>query len=215
MNTNIADIRKDYIKNELSKKNTSNDPIAQFKKWFDEALKSDVAEVNAMTLSTVTKYNRPTGRIVLLKGIEDNRFVFYTNYQSDKGKELDNNPFAGLTFFWNELERQVRIDGKVERVAPEVSTAYFQSRPRESQIGAYTSPQSTPIANRQVLEERFTKLTKEFEGKETIERPMQWGGYAVIPDRIEFWQGRPSRLHDRVLYTLNDKGDWDKVRLAP
>lgn len=214
MTHNIADIRNDYIKHVLNKESTSDNPIIQFKNWFDEALKAEVTEVNAMTLSTVNKENRPSARIMLLKGIEEEQFIFYTNYQSDKGNQMEENPFVALTFFWPELERQVRIEGKIEKVSPEVSSAYFQSRPKDSQIGALASPQSTPIANRKILEERVTNLTKAYKNK-SIERPTQWGGYAVTPDRIEFWQGRANRLHDRVQYSLKENNKWTKIRLAP
>ena len=214
MVTKIADIRNEYIKNSLTKKSVAKDPIEQFNIWIKEALEARVSEVNAMTLSTVTLENRPSGRIVLLKGVENDQFLFYTNYQSNKGKELDSNPYASLTFFWAELERQVRIEGKVKRVAPEVSDSYFYSRPIGSQIGAVTSPQSTPIDNREILEERAMKLSKKYQNQ-TIQRPAQWGGYGVIPDRVEFWQGRANRLHDRILYTLNDKNEWSTIRLAP
>lgn len=214
MTHNIADIRNDYIKHVLNKESTSDNPIIQFKNWFDEALKAEVTEVNAMTLSTVNKENRPSARIMLLKGIEEEQFIFYTNYQSDKGNQMEENPFVALTFFWPELERQVRIEGKIEKVSPEVSSAYFQSRPKDSQIGAIASPQSTPIANRKILEERVINLTEVYKNK-SIERPAQWGGYAVTPDRIEFWQGRANRLHDRVQYSLKENNKWTKVRLAP
>ncbi|MDH5475766.1 MAG: pyridoxamine 5'-phosphate oxidase [Cyclobacteriaceae bacterium] len=213
MNHNIADIRNDYIKHILTVDSTADHPVTQFSTWFDEALKAKVEEVNAMTLSTINLDNRPTARIMLLKGIENEQFIFYTNYQSNKGKGIEKNPYVALTFFWPELERQVRIEGRVEKVAPEVSTTYFKSRPVGSQIGALASPQSAEIANRAILEERVKNLTKKYADK-SIERPAQWGGYAVTPDRMEFWQGRASRLHDRVQYTLADN-KWTKVRLAP
>ncbi|MDH5366269.1 MAG: pyridoxamine 5'-phosphate oxidase [Cyclobacteriaceae bacterium] len=214
MTHNIADIRNDYIKHVLNIESTSDNPIQQFKEWFDEALKAEVTEVNAMILSTVNKENRPSARVMLLKGIEEGQFIFYTNYQSDKGNQMEENPFVALTFFWPQLERQVRIEGKINKVSPEVSTSYFKSRPKDSQIGALASPQSTPIANRKILEERVTNLTNKYKNK-PIERPAQWGGYAVTANQVEFWQGRANRLHDRVQYTLDENSKWTKVRLAP
>jgi pyridoxamine 5'-phosphate oxidase len=189
-------------------------PITQFEKWFNEAIQSGAAEPNAMTLSTVTEQGRPSARIVLLKGIENNRFQFYTNYQSHKGKELELNPACALTFFWPELERQVRIEGVCERVAAEVSDRYFSSRPRGSQIGAWSSPQSTMIKDRLILEARAKEIEKKFEGTEKLPRPKQWGGYDVDAFMIEFWQGRPSRLHDRIQYNKVDDR-WQINRLAP
>lgn len=180
---NIADIRKDYIKHALSKDSTLANPIDQFQIWFDEALNADVAEVNAMVLSTVSKSNRPSSRIMLLKGVENRQFVFYTNYQSSKGQDMENNPFVSLNFFWAELERQVRIEGRISKVTEKISTDYFQSRPRGSQIGAHASPQSTPIADRTILEERAAHLKDKF-GDEPIKKPAQWGGYSLEADQI-------------------------------
>lgn len=214
MTPNIADIRNEYIKHNLNKDCVEKHPVDQFKLWFKEAMKANVSEVNAMTLSTVTIDNKPTGRIVLLKGVDNGRFIFYTNYRSQKGIELDANPFASLTIFWAELERQVRIEGKVERVSSEISDAYFSSRPKGSQIGAVTSPQSTPIANREILEKRALQIEEQYKNT-PVPRPAQWGGYGVIPRRIEFWQGRASRLHDRIVYELNENQEWNTVRLAP
>jgi len=214
MSSKIAEIREEYLKNILSKSSTSTDPFDQFKIWFDEALKAEVPEVNAMMLSTVTSENRPTARVVLLKGLENGKFIFYTNYQSDKGQQIEKNPNVALTFFWPALERQVRIEGVARKVSTEISTEYFLSRPRGSQIGAHVSPQSTPVANRTILEERALKITKKFEGK-AITKPAQWGGYAVDASLFEFWQGRANRLHDRIGYSLNKKNEWDKIRLAP
>jgi pyridoxamine 5'-phosphate oxidase len=210
----IADLRKEYSKQALDEKDVDKDPLKQFETWFKEAVNSEVPEPNAMTLSTVSPNGFPSGRIVLLKGIEDEGFVFYTNYQSDKGKDLAASGVAALTFFWSELERQVRIQGKVTKVSREKSESYFQSRPRDSQIGAWTSPQSSVIKNRSVLEERMKNMAEKFNGIETIPLPDQWGGYHVDPFLIEFWQGRPSRLHDRILYTLDGKR-WKVNRLAP
>lgn len=210
----ISELRTEYTKATLDQATVDKNPIAQFEKWFHEALEAEVLEANAMTLSTVTESGRPTARIVLLKGIEQNKFLFYTNYQSQKGKELDNNPACALTFFWPELERQVRIEGISERLESTVSEAYFQSRPRSSQIGAWASPQSTIIKDRSLLEVRAKEIEKRFAGKEILPKPNQWGGYAIEPFEIEFWQGRPSRLHDRIAY-YKSENQWVIHRLAP
>jgi pyridoxamine 5'-phosphate oxidase len=210
----LQDLRKEYSKATLDIKTVTPSPIVQFDKWFKEALDAKLPEPNAMNLATVSKTNRPTSRIVLLKGIENNCFVFYSNYQSNKGKELDENPMCALNFFWPELERQVRIEGVVERISEERSTNYFQSRPRASQIGAWSSPQSLVIADRKLLEDRAAEITKRFKGHPALPKPKQWGGYQVDPFMVEFWQGRESRLHDRILYTKTDSV-WKVVRLAP
>jgi pyridoxamine 5'-phosphate oxidase len=210
----ISDIRKDYSKSSLDSSTVSKDPMAQFERWFNEALASNVPEPTALTLSTVSEDGRPSGRIVLLKGIEKGRFVFYSNYQSQKGKELENNPACGLTFFWPELERQVRIEGIASRTDIVSSEKYFQSRPRESQVGAWASPQSSIISNREILEERVKKIQAKFEGLEKLPKPNQWGGFEVEPLKIEFWQGRPNRLHDRIVFTKVDEA-WQVHRLAP
>ena len=210
----LAQIRKEYTQSELDEKAIAPNPISQFDKWFNEALSAKVLEANAMNLSTVSSNGRPSSRIVLLKGFNEEGFTFYTNYQSAKGKELEQTPFCALSFFWPELERQVRLEGSVERVSEEQSDIYFKSRPRESQIGAWASPQSSRITSRSLLEERYKSMEKKFEGKDSIGRPNQWGGYLVKPFLIEFWQGRPSRLHDRIQYTLID-GQWNISRLAP
>lgn len=211
---NIADLRKEYSKASLDSSNVLPDPIKQFEKWFQEAIESQAVEANAMNLSTVNEDGRPSGRIVLLKGIEDNKFVFYTNYQSSKGHDLDKNPACALTFFWPELERQVRIEGVADHVDEKRSTEYFQSRPRGSQVGAWSSPQSSILASRSILEERVKEIEKKFEGKDVLPKPHQWGGFQVEPFMIEFWQGRQSRLHDRIKYTHVD-GVWQIHRLAP
>ena len=212
--TKLSDLRKNYTKSELTIESSDPNPIQQFNRWLHEALKSEVPEPNAMTLSTVTESGRPTSRIVLLKGIERNKFVFYTNYRSTKGKELENNPACALNFFWPDLERQIRIEGIAERIDEAASTAYFQSRPRGSQIGAWASPQSIIIKDRKILEDRVAELEKRFDGHEALPKPKQWGGYSVEAFQIEFWQGRSNRLHDRLLYT-NNNGIWRIDRLAP
>jgi pyridoxamine 5'-phosphate oxidase len=212
--SSIAEIRKEYSKATLDQTGVAKNPIAQFQKWFDEAIKSEALEPNAMTLSTLSETGKPSARIVLLKGVEKNSFLFYTNYQSQKGKELAANPACALTFFWPELERQVRIEGVCTRVDEATSDTYFKSRPRGSQLGAWASPQSSLIKNRELLETRIKELEKRFEGQETLPKPHQWGGYAVEPLEIEFWQGRPSRLHDRIVYYKTDTG-WTIHRLAP
>ena len=210
----LAEIRKEYSKATLDFTNVATDPIHQFTKWFDEAINAKVLEPNAMSLATVSNDNRPSCRIVLLKGIEENRFLFYTNYQSHKGKELENNPVCALTFFWPELERQVRIEGVASRVGENQSMEYFQSRPLGAQVSAWASPQSSIIENRTILEERVKQIEKRFEGNKVLPRPHQWGGYAVEPHMIEFWQGRENRLHDRLEY-VRVEGPWKIHRLAP
>lgn len=210
----IASLRQEYSKASLDVKSVSQDPISQFTKWFEEAVTAKIPEPNAMNLATVNENGRPASRIVLLKGVEDYKFVFYTNYQSRKGKELDGNPACSLTFFWPELERQVRIEGVAARVDEKRSEKYFQSRPRGSQVGAWASPQSTLISDRALLEERAKQIEEKFKEQEVLPKPNQWGGYEIDPLMIEFWQGRPSRLHDRILYTRDESG-WKINRLAP
>ncbi len=210
----LAELRKEYSKLTLDVSTIQKNPITQFSIWFEEAFDAKVAEPNAMHLSTVSVDGRPSGRIVLLKGIENEKFVFYTNYQSNKGKNLAANPACSLTFFWPELERQVRVSGVASRTDQESSEKYFQSRPRASQIGAWASPQDSIIANREILEKRVQEIEKRFEGKERLPKPNQWGGYSVDPFEIEFWQGRPSRLHDRILFTKIESS-WEIHRLAP
>lgn len=211
--TNIADLRKRYTKGGLVESELPENPIKLFKKWFDETLASEVVEPNAMALATVSPAGTPNVRMVLLKDIEDGSVVFYTNYESQKGKDLDVNPFASCTFWWAELERQVRLLGTVEKVSETVSENYFKSRPRESKIGAWASNQSKPVAGREELESEFERLTKKFEGKD-IPKPEHWGGYKINLQEIEFWQGRPGRLHDRIYYQLSS-GKWNRQRLAP
>lgn len=213
MPSTISDLRKEYTLNGLDTADVLADPIAQFRLWFNAALQANVPEPNAMYVSTVTEEGRPDGRIVLLKDILDTGFVFYTNYESRKGKELTSHPFAAITFFYQELERQVRIEGRVEKVSPEQSDDYFNSRPRGSQLGAWVSNQSSVIENRDVLATRQRELEARF-ADQPVPRPPHWGGYQVIPDLIEFWQGRPSRLHDRIRYR-KENDNWIIERLAP
>ena len=210
----LSKIRTEYSKSTLDIGLVDADPIVQFSKWFNEALESEVLEPNAMTLSTISQRGCPSSRVVLLKGLENKQFVFYTNYQSQKGKELEMNPACALNFFWPELERQVRIEGIAGRVSAAAADLYFQSRPKASQVGAWASPQSTLIKDRLILEERYKKIEEQYKNHEVLPRPKQWGGYGVSPVEIEFWQGRPSRLHDRIVYTLIDNA-WQINRLAP
>lgn len=212
MDKSIADIRKDYTKASLSESDVAKNPLIQFRKWFDEAISSQVLEPNAMNLATI-KNDRVSSRIVLLKDLDERGFVFYTNYESQKGQQMANNQNVALTFFWPELERQVRIEGVVEKVSIEESTAYFHSRPRGSQIGAWVSPQSNTINSREFLEKRQDEYQRQFEGKE-VPKPEYWGGYRVIPNLLEFWQGRSSRLHDRIQFERVDN-DWKIERLSP
>jgi pyridoxamine 5'-phosphate oxidase len=209
----IADMRKEYALNGLSEADVAAEPIAQFGRWFDQALAARLPEPNAMVLVSVGADGQPSARVVLLKGLDARGFVFYTNYESRKGRELDAGGRAALVFFWAELERQVRVEGVAERVSPEESDAYFASRPPGSRIGAAASPQSQVIAGRAELERRVAELSAQHpEGD--IARPAHWGGYRVRPAVVEFWQGRPSRLHDRIRYRL-DEGAWAVERLAP
>ncbi len=214
MNKNIADIRKDYQLQRLLEREVANNPFEQFNRWWDDAIKSELDEVNAMTLATASASGIPSARIVLLKSATADGFVFFTNYNSHKGKELEENPFACLVFFWKELERQIRITGTIEKISAEESDEYFYSRPEGSRIGAWASPQSSIISSRETIEINIAKYEQEFTGI-TITRPPHWGGYIVIPTVIEFWQGRPSRLHDRIQYTKLQDASWKIDRLAP
>ena len=210
----IADIRKEYIHHSLDESDVAAHPIKQFDLWWSELLQSKVDEVNAMTLATASADGFPSARIVLLKGYDEQGFVFFTNYNSYKGQQLEENPRACLVFFWKELERQVRVTGLIEKVSGAESDAYFHSRPHSSRIGAWASPQSQVIPNRELLKAKEEELKTAFEGKE-IPRPLHWGGYRVRPITVEFWQGRPSRLHDRIQYSLEEDGSWKIERLAP
>ncbi|OQP45806.1 pyridoxamine 5'-phosphate oxidase [Niastella populi] len=214
MPSTIAAIRKDYMLRSLLEKDVDANAIRQFDKWWQEAIHSEIDEVNAMTLATASADGVPAARIVLLKGYDEHGFVFFTNYDSFKGLQMAENPRACLVFFWKELERQVRITGLVEKVSAEESDIYFNSRPEGSRIGAWASPQSQVIESREWLEEREKTLAKDFAGK-PLKRPGHWGGYRVKPISIEFWQGRPSRLHDRIQYTLQSDNTWLIERLAP
>lgn len=209
----IADIRKEYKLKSLLEMDVDADPIRQFKQWWNETLLSNIEEPNAMTLATANKQGKPSARIVLLKGLSNDGFVFFTNYLSRKADELKENSQTALLFFWKELERQIRIEGTVSKISEEESTEYFLSRPTLSKIGAWSSPQSTVIANRDELERKVTKYQQQFSNGE-IPRPPHWGGYVVKPTVIEFWQGRPNRLHDRLQYTLSNQ-KWIIERLAP
>ncbi|HLV27913.1 MAG TPA: pyridoxamine 5'-phosphate oxidase [Burkholderiaceae bacterium] len=208
----VADLRQKYGKFELLETGVAANPVEQFTHWFAEALEAGVPEPNAMTLATVSADGHPSARIVLLKGFDERGFVFYTNYESRKGRELAEQPRASLLFFWQLLERQVRIEGRIEKTSPEEADEYFRSRPLGSRIGAWVSPQSRPIT-REALEARNAELTEKL-GDDPA-RPPHWGGYRVVPHHVEFWQGRPSRLHDRLAYELQGDGSWNLQRLAP
>ena len=210
----IAGIRKEYAMQTLSEEDVEVNPFLQFGKWWDEAIKSELEEINAMTLATASANGTPSARIVLLKAATSEGFVFFTNYDSNKGKELAQNPRACLVFFWSPLERQIRIEGMVEKINETESDEYFASRPVESRIGAWASPQSSVIAAREIIEENVAKYQQEF-ADGNIPRPPHWGGYIVKPVQVEFWQGRPGRLHDRIQYTLLEDGGWKIERLAP
>jgi pyridoxamine 5'-phosphate oxidase len=211
----ISNLRKEYKKETLTVGETEKNPIWQFKRWFEEALAADLPEPNAMILATCNSEGQPSARVLLLKGFDESGFTFFSNYKSRKSKDLEENPKASLVFNWLELERQVRIEGEVEKIPFAESEIYFQSRPKGSQIGAWASPQSSEIESREVLEERVRQLTEEYRSQDMLPCPPHWGGFRLRPHTLEFWQGRPSRLHDRIVYTLERKGEWSKKRLAP
>lgn len=210
----MNEIRERIISDELDERFIDPDPIKQFQEWFDDAIADGLKLPEAMTLATATNGGKPSARIVLLKQVDERGFVFYTNYRSQKADDLDTNPNAALVFYWPQHDRQVRIEGTVTRVSAAESDDYFQTRPRDSQIGALVSPQSEVISGREVLEERARELEEAYLDK-TVERPSHWGGYLVTPQRIEFWKARPSRLHDRLVYELQSDGTWRISRLAP
>jgi pyridoxamine 5'-phosphate oxidase len=214
MENDIAAIRKDYSQRKLTEEEVASDPVLQFGKWWDEALASQIDEVNAMTLATASIDGMPSARIVLLKGFDKKGFTFFTNYDSFKAQQLSENPKACLVFFWKELERQVRITGIIGKVSDQESDDYFNSRPEGSRVSAWASPQSRVIESREWLDDNYAAITNKMKDQ-SIERPKHWGGYIVKPVIVEFWQGRPSRLHDRIQYTLEENGNWKIERLAP
>jgi len=209
----LKNLRLNYKKSAIDFKNLEDNPISFFLKWFDDTLKVNKDEANACVLSTVSVENKPSSRVVLLKSVNEKGFTFFTNYKSNKSLDIQNNPNVSLNFYWPELERQVRITGIAEQISPKDSDEYFKNRPRESQMGAWLSHQSTSIGLYYDFMDTLNKLESTFKGKD-IERPLHWGGYCIIPSKIEFWQGRPSRLHDRLLYEF-DENVWNKKRLAP
>jgi pyridoxamine 5'-phosphate oxidase len=209
----LSDLRKDYSLKSLEMHEVSSNPLHQFNKWMDESLAAEVLEANAMCLSTAGEDGFPNARIVLLKGLDEG-FVFFTNYESTKGKELITHPKASLTFFWPEIERQVRVMGTVSKVTEKESDTYFLSRPYASQVGAWASPQSQEIENRERIEQEQKNIEERLDAN-SMYRPAHWGGFRLVPHRVEFWQGRPSRLHDRIAYQKHPDGNWTKVRLAP
>jgi pyridoxamine 5'-phosphate oxidase len=216
MLSSIADIRRDYMLKSFDESHAATNPFDQFKEWWDEATSAEIDEVNAMTLATVDVNGKPSARIVLLKGYTHDGFVFFTNYESAKGQELAANPNAAILFFWKELERQIRIEGTVEKISEADSDAYFHSRPAGSRIGAWVSPQSKVIPGRNFLEENYQRIMLQYPDENQVPRPPHWGGYIVKPESFEFWQGRSSRLHDRLRFTKNNQSSqWLRERLAP
>jgi pyridoxamine 5'-phosphate oxidase len=209
----IKGLRKDYSKNELHEHEVTEDPFLQFQNWFSMALQAQLPDANAFNLATVAN-GKPSSRIVLLRNFDKDGFVFYTNYESKKGQELIANPFTAMNFFWPELEKQIRIEGIAAKVSEAQSEAYFQSRPRESQIGAWSSPQSRELQSKAQLADLVLNFSEKFKN-ETIQKPPFWGGFCIVPTQFEFWQGRPGRLHDRLVYTNDGTGKWSITRLAP
>lgn len=211
----FASLRREYMQQSLTEQDVLESPVAQFHLWFQEALDAKVHEPNAMVLCTVGTGMRPSSRVVLLKEVEENGFIFFTNYNSRKAREMAEHPAVSLVFQWHELERQVRVEGVVEKISRHESEVYFHSRPRESQIGAWTSPQSEQIASRSYIEDQLAYWTEKFKDTPVIPLPDHWGGYRVCPDRVEFWQGRPNRLHDRLVFLRQGESPWVLHRLAP
>jgi pyridoxamine 5'-phosphate oxidase len=210
----MNDTKPQYNSDSIDEKTVDRDPLKLFQRWLDEAIAAGIHLPEAMTLATATPEGKPSARLLLLKHADERGFVFYTNYNSIKARELDSNPQAALVFYWPQLERQVRVEGKVERTSADESDAYFKTRPRESQIGALASPQSEVIDSREALQQHARDIEKLYEGRE-VARPAHWGGYRLLPERIEFWKGRPGRLHDRILYARQADGTWTISRLAP
>jgi pyridoxamine 5'-phosphate oxidase len=214
INSKIVSLRKEYSSAFLNEEDVNHNPFKQFELWMHQAVEAEILEPHAMTVSTVSSEGKPSSRIVLLRGFDENGFVFYTNYKSHKGNDMAQNKYACLNFFWPELERQIRIEGSISKIDQQVSTDYFHSRPRESQIGAWASIQSAVIENRKVVEDAFVHFTEKFKDLDVIPKPEHWGGYNIKPTSIEFWQGRPSRLHDRLRYSLLSEA-WKIERLSP
>ena len=214
MSQSIAELRHEYSLGALTKAEVDPDPIRQFQRWLDEAINAQLPEPNALTLATADRTGRPFARVVLLKNCNADGFAFYTNYRSDKGQQLAENPHAALVFLWLELERQVRVEGMVSKILPVESEAYFRTRPRASRLGALASRQSQVVANRQMLDERYRQLADQYPD-DNIPMPNQWGGYRLKPEMVEFWQGRHGRMHDRLRYRLQKEGGWRLERLEP
>jgi pyridoxamine 5'-phosphate oxidase len=214
INEKLYHLRSEFTSAELSRDQIGADPFVQFRMWFDQAVKADVNEVQAMVIASVSADDIPSTRIVYLREIDADGFVFYTNYDSNKGHDFIQRPRIGFTLFWPELERQIQVRGLVEKVSPERSDAYFESRPRASQIGAWASNQSSTLENRAQLEARVKEITAKYEGQ-NVPRPPHWGGFKIIPISFEFWQGRPSRLHDRIQFRLDQQNNWKIERLSP
>jgi pyridoxamine 5'-phosphate oxidase len=214
MDIDISQLREYYKESHMKESEAAEDPIDQFNVWFNEAVESGLELPNAMALATVGRDSKPSVRMVLLKGFDKNGFVFFTNYQSRKGEELQHNPSAALVFWWGELERQIRIEGSVRKISGEESDRYFHTRPKGSQLGAWASPQSRIVENQQILQDSFERYKKRYDDRK-IPRPPHWGGFCLRPHLVEFWQGRPDRLHDRLQYTLETDGRWKLRRLAP
>lgn len=212
--SNLYEVRKDYGLKGLNEDDIDQNPLVQFDSWFQEASKTEGDEVNAFTLSTIGEDGLPEGRVVLLKLFDENGFIFFTNYNSRKAQDIASNPFASMTFYWKSKEQQIRVKGGIKKISPEQSDDYYHTRPVGSRVGAWASPQSTEIQDRSVLEEKYREAEQRFDAEESIARPDFWGGYIIEPIRIEFWQGRSSRLHDRLVYVKQEQ-EWKVSRLAP